>query len=383
MFPHNRFAPHFTLPFSTLPLLSGLLLLLTLSCAWAQGTGGADTGGASASSLDSGTILAVSKPPLAVLESDPASAVVRLEPDLSTSSDLFSADGEVLSFEYLRLADTDTAFLSFDVGADADAPGGILAMPHFTEQPDGFDPERDRRISGAATGLDEPKGLAVDSGLGVVIVADFATNTVKGFDTQASGNVAPLFNITDLGQPTPGAANERQPWAVEVDSAQQRLYVAATDGAILVYDDYLLTRGRGGPDRIIVPTLEGELASANLHGLLYLPEQDTLFAADFGPAKDSDEPGFDTDGKLFVIENASRADGETEVKAQLAGPNTGFGNPSDLVFDGSALYVGDKVLDAVLRFDDVLSLTGAVDPAPSGALTVIKPESLLMLDETP
>ena len=379
MFSHNRLASHFTLSFFATPLLAGLLLLSASS--WAQDTASSDTGGSSVTSLESGLILAVSKPPLAVLESDPVSAVVWLEPDLSTSADLFRAGGEVLSFEYLRLTDTDTAFLSFDVGADADAPGGILAMPRFTEQPDGFDPERDRRISGAATGLDEPKGLAVDSGLGVVVVADFGTNTVKGFDTQASGDVAPLFDITDLGQTAAG--EPRQPWAVEVDSAQQRLYVAATDGTVLVYDDYLLERGQGGPDRVIVPTLEGEPVSANLHGILYLSEQDTLVVADFGPAKDSDEPGFDTDGKLFVLENASRADGETEVKAQLAGPNTGLGNPSDLAFDGSALYVGDKVLDAVLRFDDVLSLSGAVDPAPTGALTVIKPESLLMLGETP
>ena len=112
--------------------------------------------------------------------------------------------------------------------------------------------------------------------------------------------------------------------------------------------------------------MEGEKASANLHGIIHLPEQNTLIVADFGPAKDSDEPGFDTDGKLFVIENAGQAEGDTEVKAQLSGPNSGLGNPSDLTFDGSALYVGDKALDAVVRFDDVLSLEGAVDPAPGG-----------------
>lgn len=61
-------------------------------------------------------------------------------------------------------------------------------------------------------------------------------------------------------------------------------------------------------------------------------------------------------------------------------PNSGLGDPSDLTLDGSALYVGDKAMDAVLRFDDVLSLRGAVDPVPTGAVTVIKPESLVLLD---
>lgn len=348
-------------------ILTGLTLCLASSAAFAQ----------SAPSL-----WAVSKPPLAVLESDPVSAVFRLEPDLSAAAETLSL-GEVLSLEYLRFTDSGTAFLSFDVGATEDAPGGILVMPRFAERATGemiFDPERDSRISGAQTGLDEPKGLAVDSALGVAIVADFATSTVKGFNTQTSGDVAPLFDITNLGQTETG--EPRQPWGVEVDAAQQRLFVATTDGVVLVFDDYLLERGQGGADRVIVPTLGGQQASANLHGILYLPEEDVLVVADFGPAKDSDEPGFNTDGKLLLLENASRADGETEVRAQLAGPNSALGNPSDLAFDGSDIYVGDKALDAVLRFENVLTLSGAVDPAPVGAVTLVKPESLIILSES-
>ncbi len=325
------------------------------------------------------TLWAVSKPPLAVLESDPVSAVFSVEPDLSVATGVLNLE-EVLSLEYLRFADNGTGFLSYDVGETEDAPGGILAIPNFAERATGemtFNPQRDRRISGPRTGLDEPKGLAVDGNLGVAVVADFATSTVKGFDTSASGDAAPLFDITNLGQTEAG--EPRQPWGVEVDEAQGRLFVAMTDGVVLVFDDYLLGRGQGGADRVIVPTFKGEQASANLHGILYLPEEDILVVADFGPAKDSDEPGFNTDGKLLFIENASSADGETEVKAQIAGPNSGLGNPSDLAFDGSDIYVGEKALDAVLRFEDVLALSGAVDLAPTGALTVVKPESLLML----
>lgn len=355
----SRRAPH---------LLYFALLALALSTVHAQ----------NASALDGAKLLAISKPPLAILETDPASAIMTLQSDLSTTGELFTAGegvlGEALSLEYICLKEEGTALLSFDVGATENAPGGLLVIPGFREQ----SPGEARYIHGPTTGLDQPKGLVVDAELGVINVADFGTNTVKGFDIKAEGDAAPLFNIADLGQTSEG--EPRQPWDLDVDAAQQRLFVATTDGVILVYNDYLLTQGEGGPDRVIVPTLDGERASANLHGITYLSERDTLIVSDFGPAKDSDEPGFDTDGKLFVIENASGANGDTEVKAQLAGPNSGLGNPSDLTFDGSALYVGDKVLDAVLRFDDILSLSGAVDPTPTGAVTVIKPESLVLLD---
>ena len=333
---------------------------------------------ARASALDSAELLAISKPPLAILETDPASQVLALQGDLSTSTPLFTAGkgilSETLSLEYICLKEEGTALISFDVGASEKAPGGLLVVPRFMEQDRG----EARYIHGPTTGLDQPKGLVVDAELGVVSVADFGTNTVKGFDTQAEGDAAPLFNITDLGQTEAG--EPRQPWDLAADPARQRLFVATTDGVILVYNDYLLTRGERGPDRVIVPTLGGEKASANFHGIIYLPERDTLIVSDFGPAKDSDEPGFDTDGKVLVIESASQAEGATEVKAQLSGPNSGLGNPSDLTFDGSALYVGDKAMDAVLRFEGVLSLSGAVDPAPTGALSVTKPESLVLLD---
>ena len=347
---------HLTLRY-TLHFLFSALLTLALSLAQAQDT----------SALDGAKLLAISKPPLAILETDPASEVLALQGDLSTATEMFTAGegvlSEALSLEYICVREEGTALLSFDVGATEDTPGGLLVIPRFMEGPG-----EAHYIHGPMTGLDQPKGLVVDSTLGVVSVADFGTNTVKGFDTGAQGDAAPLFNITDLGQTSTG--EPRQPWDLTLDPAQRRLYVATTDGVILVYDNYLLTRGERGPDRVIIPTLRDEKASANFHGIIYLPEQDTLIVADFGPAKDPDEPSFDTDGKLFVIERASQAEGDTEVKAQLAGPNSGLGNPSDLTFDGSALYVGDKALDAVLRFDNILALNGAVDPAPAGALSV-------------
>ena len=156
--------------------------------------------------------------------------------------------------------------------------------------------------------------------------------------------------------------------------------MGGTDGTVLVFDDYLINRGANGPDRVIIPTVEGERASANVHDVTYLADEDILIVSDVGSATTADEPGFNADGKVFVLENASAADGPTEVRLQLAGPSTLLGNPVGVAFDGEDLFVTERTKDVVLRFDDILALEGALDLAPSGAVTVAQPEAVALVD---
>ncbi len=139
-----------------------------------------------------------------------------------------------------------------------------------------------------------------------------------------------------------------------------------------------MNRGENGLDRVVVPTVERAKASANLHGINYLNDQDALILSDVGAATTANEPGFDTDGKIFVIEDASTAEGDTEVKFELSGLNSLLGNPVGIAFDGDDLYVAEKALDVVLRFYDILSQSGAIDLAPSSAVTVPQPESVVL-----
>ncbi len=242
-----------------------------------------------------------------------------------------------------------------------------------------FDASRDHLITGAEAGLAGPRDLAVADTLGILIVADFAGADIKVFDLGAEGDTAPLFVTTDLGMTTSG--DPREAWGLSFDDRNDRLFVAATDGTVLVYDHYLVNRGENGPDRVVVPTVDKAKASANLHGISYLAAQDALILSDVGAATTADEPGFDADGKLFVLESASTAEDDTEAEVQISGPESLLGNPVGIAFDGTNLYVAEKSKNIVLRFDDVLNLTGVTDFAPSGAVTVTAPESVVLAHE--
>ena len=330
--------------------------------------------GADASTL----VLAVSKPPPRVVPSDPPGGLVfKLRPDMTSSSVTFDVSEVSNSLGYLRFDDAGDAYLTFDDGPVEAAPGGVMVLDDFlTRDERSFDASRDRLVTGLATGLVEPKDLVVAPDLGVFIVADFGGAELATFDTTATGDAAPLFVTTDLG--VDAAGEPRRPWGLAFDAAHDRLFVGGTDGTVLVFDDYLVNRGERGPDRVITPTLAGERVAANTHDLVYVEEGDLLIASDVGSATTADESGFGTDGSVFVIAEASAAAGETEVRLQLAGPNTMLGNPVGLAFDGANLFVTEKTRDLVLRFDDFLEGAQRQDVAPNGAVTVAQPEAVVL-----
>ena len=326
-------------------------------------------------------VLAISKPPPPVVPSDPPQGFVfKLRPEMSASSVMFDTAGGPTSLEYIDFDAQHGAYITFDDGPDETAPGGVMVVDNFLNRADGsFDASKDRLITGATTGLTTPKDLNVADALGIVIVADFDGAKVATFDRQAEGDAAPLFVTTNLG--VTDAGEPRRPWGVAFSAPDDRLFVGGTDGTVLVFDDYLINRGANGPDRVITPTVNGERASANVHDVAYLADEDVLIASDVGSATTADQPDFAADGKIFVIENASAADGLTEVRLQIAGPSTLLGNPVGVAFDGTHLFVTERTKDAVLRFDDVLTLTGAQDLAPSGAVTVAQPEAVAVVGE--
>ncbi len=332
-----------------------------------------------------GWVLVISKPPPPVVPSDPRQGLVfKLRPEMAASSVMFDTSGGPESLEYIDFGAQGDAYLTFDDGPNETSPGGVMVVDDFLDRADGaFDASKDRLITGAATGLVAPKDLNVADELGVVIVADFDGAKVATFDAQAQGDAAPLFVTTDLGTTAEGNAGgePRRPWGVAFDAPEDRLFVGGTDGTVLVFDDYLVDQGANGPDRVITPTVNGERASANVHDVTYLEGEDILIVSDVGSATTADEPGFAADGKVFVLGNASAADGPTEVRLQIAGPGTLLGNPVGVAFDGINLFVTERTKDAVLRFDDVLELRGALELAPSGAVTVAQPEAVALVNE--
>ena len=299
--------------------------------------------------------------------------VVSLKPDLSSTLSTFDTTGATMNPENLTFNGRGDGFLTFDDG-NAPSQGGLLVIDRLAAGRDAFDDARDRLIMGDQTGLVGPKGLDVVGSLNLVIVADFGAKNIKVFSASADGNAAPLYVTGDLGN------DSRSVWDLDYEPGNDTLYVAGTDGTVLVYEGYSSSYGADGPDRVLTPTRGGKKVSANLHGVVYVAGQDALILADVGAATTPEQDGFNSDGQLLTLENLSDADGDVEVTARIRGPNTTLGNPVDLTFSGDTLYVAEKTKDAVLTYTakQILDRPGDWNIRPASSAEVDNVESVAL-----
>jgi hypothetical protein len=267
------------------------------------------------------------------------------------------------------------AYATFDNGQAAGLlAGGILIANHISLR-DGEladTGESDRIISGAATGLVHPKGIELAADAGLIMVADFGTNSIRVFSACASGNAAPAFVVSNLGSST-------NVWDLDYDPAADRLYVAATNGTVLVFDAFVASAGTDdGPDRVINVLHVGGAPAVNLHGIIHDAVTNQLYLSDVGAASGT---GFDTDGAIYRVTNASTAMGSVTVAGEISGALSLLGNPVDIAFDGSSLFVAEKANGGgrILRFDDIATLAGVNDVAADASTTAVAPESVTLL----
>ncbi|MCK0153242.1 hypothetical protein MWU49_05995 [Alcanivorax sp. S6407] len=326
---------------------------------------GADVSDIDDTRIDIEGVLVTSNPPL-MGEPD----VVVLDTDLSMVTRSFTVGGSLESVSVNQLGDV---YISAD---DQGSPStGMLAVINrlgVARDGETFSVSRDRMLSGANTGLVSPKGFDVADELGLVLVTDNGDPAVKVFGAQAGGNVAPLYE-TSLGV---------APWDLDYDPDSDTLYVALVNGTVAVFEDYSVDRGAGGPDRTITPTIGGMPVAAptNLHGIVYVADRNVLIVSDVGSGANP------TDGKLYVLEQADRADGNTPVSISIddgdnnAVGNTQLGNPVDIAWDGSSLYVAEKSQKQVLRFDNLLDSAGG-DVKPDASFAQNNPESVVLLPD--
>ncbi|MEI8640198.1 hypothetical protein P4S68_00125 [Pseudoalteromonas sp. Hal099] len=124
------------------------------------------------------------------------------------------------------------------------------------------------------------------------------------------------------------------------------------------------------PNRTITPSdADGVQISVNIHGIVYDETTNKLILSDVGSASDA------TDGALFVINNASTAQGNTSVARSISGPATMLGNPVDITLEGSDLRVAEKSNDAILVFSNIFAGESG-DIAPDLSTASTKPESI-------
>ena len=289
--------------------------------------------------------------------------LLRINTGLTAIADSFDTDWEGDS-ESVVVDGQGDAFVTYnDGGQDGFTHFGRVANGTRDTTAPVFTPNWDRDVDiNGATG--EFKGLdAVDS-RGVIIVADFAGRNVTGaihVIGKYTGGTAPVFSVTTTGD---------SPWDVDYDAANDRLYVAMTGGTVDVYDNFLdgANPGSQTPDRTIEP------GATNLHGIVYDAVNDVLLLSDVGAIT----MGANTDGVLYVVSNGSTADGAVTPAVTISGAATLLGNPVDVAYDGTNLFVAEKTQNVVMRFDNIRSSAGG-DVAPSAQITVQAPESVSLI----
>lgn len=221
-------------------------------------------------------------------------------------------------------------------------------------------------ITGANTTFANPKGIATIASDGLVVVANNGASTLLLMGAAAAGNVGPVATV----------ALTANAWDLVYDDASDRLFVAQVDGTIAVFDAFSADRGVGGANRTFsVVDGDGE-ASVNMHGIDYDAESDRLVIGDVGEASSAD------DGKLYVINDASVADGEVTAATTFKGPNTRLGNPVDLQLDGTDVRIAEKANGggAILVYQNIFDRAGG-DVAADLILDTPAPESLAVVPD--
>lgn len=298
-----------------------------------------------------------------------------LNPPGADSDEIFYADAslegeiglglgffDIVSVQSVAFDSAGNAYVTIDTAANADGAtteGALFILPGFGNG----EPSEPPYIAGPNTGIVSPKGLQVLETLGVVAIADNGAKNIKLFALDAEGDTAPVATIS-LGA-------EGGVWDVWYDLPNDTLYAAKTNGELAAYDGFSERLGADGPTRMIVPTdADGNKISVNLHGIDVDYDSNIVIVSDIGSGQAGD------DGQIFVLFAASIADGPTPVDARIAGDQTGLGNPADLIFDGSGIYVAEKFNDRILYFADILSAAGDMNIAPDASQPATKPESV-------
>ena len=281
-------------------------------------------------------------------------SIRRLQPDLTGSTEIFQTNNSVL--ESIKVDQRGDVFQTFEGGLNG--VGAIARLANGDRDGDNSTASTERAVF---TGFSGPKGLDLVDSRGLVLVADNGNNTVRVVGKES--NFANSVGVTDLT-----SANAAGPtWDLDYDPTNDRLFV--TKGAsVLVYDNYLAGNiSTATPSREINVT-----GGVFLHGIVYDAANDVLLLSDVGAVT----AGANTDGLLFVINSASTATGATTPDITI--DNGTLGNPVDIAYDGTNLYVAEKTNDLVERYDNIRSSAGGNVQA-SLSVSVTKPESISLV----
>jgi hypothetical protein len=223
--------------------------------------------------------------------------------------------------------------------------------------------------SNTNTGFVNPKGITPLGNTGLIFVANVGASNGLVVGRAAAGDQAPVATV----------ALAASPWDAVYDDTNDRLFVALTNGSVAVFDDFTNGFGAGGATRSFSSSTAA--ATSNLHGIDYDAASDRLVVSDVG-AGSSSVAGFDTDGLLYVFEQASTLSGSVTPSVSISGSASRLGNPVDLLIDGTDVRIAEKANGggAILIFNNVFVSSGG-NVAPDIAFATSAPESLAVQAE--
>lgn len=213
-------------------------------------------------------------------------------------------------------------------------------------------------ISGAATHLNSPEHILLDTTADRLFVANLGASSIIVFDqiSTKNGNIAPSREITG---PT---TNLISPVDLAYDKARDMLYVA--DGPdILVFNSASTATGDVAPARDIQP---GVSVSA-----IFLDSGDRLYAADAAG------------NAINVYDGASTLNNIVTANRSLSGATTSLSQPAGILVDsGGKLIVSNAGLDEITVYGSAATVTGNIAPSASivGASTKLNVPSQMALN---
>ena len=288
--------------------------------------------------------------------------------------------GSTRSIQSIAVAADGTGYVTFDGVAGSTTRGGVIRVPNVGTGTNATIAGGTGRLYGSLVGLTAPKGIFVDSirtavttggaatTFQALFISDFAAGTIVVHNAASTGNVAPVFTVSDLG----GA----KPWDSFYDRDADRLFVAATNGTVLIYNTLSTRRGAATPSATITPTFRGAKVTVNLHGIDIVDgfsgTGDQIVLTDVGDAASA------TDGALLAIPFAGTEAGtvNTPVSFINRGARTNLGNPTDVIVMNGAAIVSEKANSMVMRFENLSALAGEFNSGPTFTRAAASPEGV-------
>jgi len=222
-----------------------------------------------------------------------------------------------------------------------------------------------RTLVGAATNLNEPGGIFVDTSNNVLYVGNIAGNSITIYNNASvvNGNTAPTREITFLNH---------TPFGIGVDVTRNVLYcsLSGTD-TIGVWDNALQVNGSVPPTRTIF----------GLNTLLSAP--DGIFVDSTNDRIYVVNPG---NNNMIVYDNAAAVTGNAPPNRVLVGANTLLGNPVDVTLDttNNRLLITNQGDNSILIFDNAATVDGNTAPTRRivGAATTLNTPTGIAVDMT-